>query len=130
MMAESQNAFVEDALLRRLKELRREKVHSAYEEAAQDPAFIKDMGTISETFGITALRPSFPAAPSSAGPRAPPSMAGGLGPDGVAHGPVNHPCARNCPTVSGAAGWVPAPTPKQVVAMCQRRLRAYRDTRS
>ena len=53
--AESQNAFVEDALLRRLKELRRERVYSAYEEAAQDPAFMQDMGTISETFGVTAL---------------------------------------------------------------------------
>ena len=33
--AESQNAFVEDALLRRLKDLRREKIHSAYGAAAR-----------------------------------------------------------------------------------------------
>ena len=52
--AESQNAFVEDALLRRLKELRREKIYSAYEEAAQDPIFMEDMRSITEAFRGTA----------------------------------------------------------------------------
>jgi len=41
--AESQNAFVEEALLHRLKELRRAKMYTAYEEAAQDPAFMENM---------------------------------------------------------------------------------------
>jgi hypothetical protein len=53
-LAESQNAFVEDALLRRLKELRRDKIYSAYEEAAQDPLFMEDMRSIGEAFGDTA----------------------------------------------------------------------------
>lgn len=51
--AESQNAFVEDALLRRLKELRREKIYLAYEEAAQDPLFMEDMKSTSEAFSVT-----------------------------------------------------------------------------
>lgn len=51
--AESQNAFVEDAIRRRLKELRREKVYSAYEEAAHDPIFMEDMRSISEAFDGT-----------------------------------------------------------------------------
>ncbi len=52
--AESQNAFVEDALLRRLKALRREKIYSAYEEAARDPVFMEDMRSISDAFAGTA----------------------------------------------------------------------------
>jgi hypothetical protein len=51
--AESQNAFVEDALLRRLKDLRREKIYAAYEEAAQDPAFMEDMRSTGEVFDVT-----------------------------------------------------------------------------
>jgi hypothetical protein len=51
--AESQNAFVEEALLRRLKELRREKIYAAYEEAAQDPMFMEDMRATSEAFSMT-----------------------------------------------------------------------------
>jgi hypothetical protein len=51
--AESQNAFVEDALLRRLKALRRDKIYSAYEEAAQDPEFMEDMRSISVAFSGT-----------------------------------------------------------------------------
>lgn len=51
--AESQNAFVEDALLRRLKELRREKLYSAYGAAAEDPAFMEDMRSITEAFSGT-----------------------------------------------------------------------------
>src|SRR5680860_79804 len=52
--AESQNAFVEDALLRRLKALRRDRIYSAYEEAAQDPIFMEDMRSITEAFSGTA----------------------------------------------------------------------------
>ena len=48
--AESQNAFVEDALLRRLKALRREKIYSAYEKAAKDPIFMEDMRGVAEAF--------------------------------------------------------------------------------
>jgi len=51
--AESQNAFVEDALLRRLKELRREKVFSAYGAAARDPVFMQDMRAVGEAYGRT-----------------------------------------------------------------------------
>jgi hypothetical protein len=51
--AASQNAFVEDALLRRLKALRREKIYSAYEEAAQDPVFMEDMRSVSEAYSGT-----------------------------------------------------------------------------
>lgn len=51
--AESQNAFVEEALIRRLRELRRERVYSAYEEAAQDPAFMRDMRVTSEAYDAT-----------------------------------------------------------------------------
>lgn len=52
--AESQNAFVEEALLRHLKELRRAKIYSAYEEAAQDPAFMEDMRSTGEAFDVAA----------------------------------------------------------------------------
>lgn len=41
--AESQNAFVERALIRELKELRRSRVYDAYAEAARDPLFLEDM---------------------------------------------------------------------------------------
>ncbi len=41
--AESQNAFVERALIRELKELRRGRVYEAYAEAARDPLFLADM---------------------------------------------------------------------------------------
>lgn len=51
--AESQNAFVEDALLRRLKELRREKIYAAYAEAARDGAFMHDMRSATEAFDVT-----------------------------------------------------------------------------
>jgi hypothetical protein len=48
--AASQNAFVEDALVRRLKELRRERVYSAYAAAAKDQAFVEDMRRAGESF--------------------------------------------------------------------------------
>jgi hypothetical protein len=41
--AESQNAFVERALIRELEELRRGRVYDAYAEAARDPLFLEDM---------------------------------------------------------------------------------------
>jgi hypothetical protein len=41
--AESQNAFVERALVRELRELRRQRVYDAYAEAAADPAFRAEM---------------------------------------------------------------------------------------
>ncbi len=52
--AESQNAFVEDAIVRRLKELRRDRIYSAYAEAAQDPAFMADMRAMTAAFDVTA----------------------------------------------------------------------------
>ena len=48
--AESQNAFVERALVRELRELRRRRVYEAYAEAAGDPAFLKDMGATTEAY--------------------------------------------------------------------------------
>lgn len=49
--AESQSAFVEEALIRRLKAHRREKLYAAYEEASQDPVFMDDMRSTTEPFG-------------------------------------------------------------------------------
>lgn len=51
--AESQNAFVERALVRELRELRRRQVYEAYAEAAGDPAFLKDMGATTEAFEVS-----------------------------------------------------------------------------
>lgn len=51
--ADSQNAFVEDALVRRLKALRRERIYAAYEEASRDPAFLEDMRSTAEAFSGT-----------------------------------------------------------------------------
>ncbi len=48
--AESQNAFVEQAILRYLVEIRREKLYAAYAQAAQDPDFLADMREVSEAF--------------------------------------------------------------------------------
>ncbi|MGH7573143.1 MAG: hypothetical protein ACREMK_15075 [Gemmatimonadota bacterium] len=48
--AESQNAFVERALVRELRELRRRQVYEAYAEAARDPAFKEDMGSTTEAY--------------------------------------------------------------------------------
>lgn len=52
--AESQNAFVERALLRELKELRRSRVYEAYGAAAADPLFMKDMHSTTTAFDTTA----------------------------------------------------------------------------
>lgn len=52
--APSQNAFVERALVRELMEVRRRRVYEAYDEAARDPEFRKDMEETSEAFDSTA----------------------------------------------------------------------------
>jgi hypothetical protein len=46
--AESQNAFVERAVVRELRELRRQRVYAAYAEAAADPEFLADMQAVTE----------------------------------------------------------------------------------
>jgi hypothetical protein len=51
--AESQNAFVERALLRELKELRRQRVYHAYAAAAADPVFMEDMRSTTAAFEAT-----------------------------------------------------------------------------
>jgi hypothetical protein len=51
--AESQNAFVERALIRELQELRKEKLAAAYEEAARDPAFMQEMRDLDAAWDIT-----------------------------------------------------------------------------
>jgi hypothetical protein len=43
--AESQNAFVERALVRELREVRRRQLYDAYAAAASDPAFLEDMAS-------------------------------------------------------------------------------------
>ncbi len=43
--AESQNALVEPALVRELRELRRQRIYDAYAQAAADPGFVEDMGS-------------------------------------------------------------------------------------
>ncbi|HET6343106.1 MAG TPA: hypothetical protein VFG78_13090 [Gemmatimonadota bacterium] len=52
--AESQNAFVERALLRELSEIRRRQVYEAYAEAAGDPAFLEDMGDATGAYEASA----------------------------------------------------------------------------
>jgi hypothetical protein len=51
--AESQNAFVERALIRELRELRRQRVYAAYADAAADPHFMADVDSISAAFDRT-----------------------------------------------------------------------------
>jgi hypothetical protein len=52
--AESQNAFVERALIRELREARRRRLYDAYAAAASDPAFMKDMGSTNAAYESTA----------------------------------------------------------------------------
>jgi len=52
--ADSQNAFVERALIRELRELRRQRLYDAYAEAAADPAFLAGMGAVSAAFDTAA----------------------------------------------------------------------------
>jgi hypothetical protein len=51
--AESQNAFVERALIRELQELRKEKLAAAYEEAARDPVFMQEMRDLDAAWDVT-----------------------------------------------------------------------------
>jgi hypothetical protein len=41
---------VEDAIIERLKELRRERLCAAYQEAANDPAYAAEMAEINDEF--------------------------------------------------------------------------------
>lgn len=52
--AQSQNAFVERAIIRELRELRRARVYSAYAEAAGDAAFQSDMRSVSAAYDSAA----------------------------------------------------------------------------
>lgn len=47
---ESQNTFVERALIRGLKALRRQRVYDAYAQAAADSAFMEEMRSTTATF--------------------------------------------------------------------------------
>ncbi len=51
--AESQNAFVERALVRGLRDLRRRRVYDAYAEAAEDPFFTAEMDEVTQEFDAT-----------------------------------------------------------------------------
>ncbi len=48
--APSANVFVEDAVRASLRERRRAKIYTAYEEAANDPAFMADMNADLQAF--------------------------------------------------------------------------------
>lgn len=48
--AESQNAFVERALIRELRELRRRRVYKSYATASADPIFMKEMREVTGAF--------------------------------------------------------------------------------
>lgn len=51
--AASVNAFVEEAIVDRLKELRRERLYAAYEEAANDPEYAAEMAELDHDFDVT-----------------------------------------------------------------------------
>lgn len=51
--AESQDAFVERALVRELRELRRRRVYDAYAAAAEDPSFTAEMEEVTREFEAT-----------------------------------------------------------------------------
>ena len=50
--AESQNAFVEQALVQALKAMRRQRIYEAYAEAAADPVFMADMRSVTGDFDV------------------------------------------------------------------------------
>ena len=52
--APSVNAFVEDAIIERLKELRRERLYAAYAQAAADPDYVAEMAELERDFDVTA----------------------------------------------------------------------------
>lgn len=49
-VAPSKNALVEQALRRELKEIRRRVLAAAWEEAARDPLFMRDVQEVQEAF--------------------------------------------------------------------------------
>lgn len=51
--APSQNVFVEEAVRDKLRERRRAKLYAAYEEASNDPAFMRDMNSDINAFDPT-----------------------------------------------------------------------------
>jgi Arc/MetJ-type ribon-helix-helix transcriptional regulator len=50
----SANAFVEEALRLKLRQVRRARLYAAYEEASQDPEFLADMEATTLAFDATA----------------------------------------------------------------------------
>lgn len=50
--APSVNAFVEDAIIERLKELRRERLYAAYAQAASDPEYMAEMAELERDFDV------------------------------------------------------------------------------
>lgn len=52
--APSVNAFVEDAIVERLKELRRERLYAAYAQAAADPEYVAEMAELEGDFDAAA----------------------------------------------------------------------------
>ncbi len=54
--APSKNAFVERALLRELKELRRRTRQAQWEKAARDPLFLKDLEDVESADAESARR--------------------------------------------------------------------------
>jgi Arc/MetJ-type ribon-helix-helix transcriptional regulator len=50
----SANAFVEEALRLKLREVRRAKLYAAYHEASLDPEFLADMEATTRAFDATA----------------------------------------------------------------------------
>ena len=51
--APSANVFVEEAVRDKLRERRRARVYAAYEEAAQDPAYVSDIDADTKAFEVT-----------------------------------------------------------------------------
>lgn len=51
--APSANAFVEDALRSKLREVRRARLYAAYEQASRDPEFLADMDATTRAFEVT-----------------------------------------------------------------------------
>lgn len=51
--APSANVFVEDAVRDRLREQRRAKVYAAYEEAARDPEYMRELNADMKAFDVT-----------------------------------------------------------------------------
>lgn len=50
--AASKGAFIEDAVIARLREMRREKVYLAYDAAASDAVFMEDMMSTAVDFDV------------------------------------------------------------------------------